>query len=242
MCLTSSSAELTATKGITYKTYKEDKLFHGFIYSNNVKNKSKGKNSLILPIPSVEFSMIDGTPMIKVLEDLISSVPVAKSFSRGMSLEILKCGQYDYIKVSKGELQQSLNEFSIDSNPKLVQAIENYFGKHDFSYAVLTFDNDKTIDMQPIHIEWQEDDENSLLYFPMMDSHGEFDENTKHGFPAFVDRDHIIFTPGNTDWPVIKAEGLYDFKNYKYFEYKGNLQNGDLFIFNNSQAHIKIFK
>ena len=247
MCVTINKAELSKTKILSIPVGNGN---HFIAYSNSVKNLSGKANAMILAIPGKTKPewFYDTTKYKNFLDDIISHCDYTKHYlgiqskglSRGMlSFENFQVGQYN---VGLTDSFQGVLDFikskaveTVVVNKSLIEFYERHY--KDWSFAVCLFDNNTTIDAQPIAFEYTPSNPDSI-YFPTMDAHTGDAPDLK----AFVDVDHTFIYEHTgvvnrnlyQETVVLTNESLPNFlkeRKYRCFDVKKPREiNGDTFM------------
>jgi hypothetical protein len=243
MCITSHKAELKSTKIISFR--KEDGNVY-LAYSNTVRNLSDKRNVMLLPIPGEVRGewFYDTTNYSNYLNEISRQTTVSEAYaygvhsrgsqvkSKSLSMSRVDVGQYE-ILFSKDfdELHRELTQAGVEVSAELIEFfVEHYPG---FTLVACLFDSNKTIDAQPIALEYKPIS-NDILFFPTMDSH---DGSIPRISDERVALDHHIISELEYGDP---EKGLVSFtqevpeflKDVRYGTYKLRFfdSNGDIYV------------
>jgi hypothetical protein len=251
MCISILPSEMKTTKILSIPVGGES-LNHFLSYSNNVVNLSGTPNAMILPVPGIvkQEWFYDTTPFKFFMNDISDNCSYIydylgrpKIISRGVELSVnFKLGQYSiYLVPPNGSLIETISSIDTSIRPAIKNSFYDFFDEHykNCSFVICLFDNNETIDVQPIAFEYLPNNPN-LLYFPTMDCHnGEIPNlNDK------VELDHIFLFEHTGQQPegLVKNSTVCCFdvpsflKERKYRSLIGDEEefNGDTFIYINN--------
>lgn len=254
MCITVDKASMAKTKILSLVLENGN---HFLAYSNTVKNLSGKPNAMILPIPGkTNPSMFHNTESYKgFMDEIIKKCDFRKNYlgiaSKGLSRSIdlsfeeFQLGQYT-IGLSESFLgvKEFIQNLSENKRPIISEELQKFFEEKyaGWSFAICVFDSDKTIDAQPIALEYIPFEGGGLLYFPTMDGHDGLAPN----LDEMVDTDHtFIYEHTGKMEPIEGKVGRYsktsvtleanvpEFlkeRKYRAETLSGKHKNGDTFI------------
>ena len=178
MCITVNHAKLAKTKILSLALANGN---HFIAYSNRVENLSGKPNAMILPIPGeTKPEWFHNTETYKDFLDEITEkcaferyFPMLSMRSAKGILQKFELGMYSVGLSNNFEgIQQFLSELPENKRPEVSEELQKFFKEKyaGWSFAICTFDSEKTIDAQPIAFEYKPF-AFDLLYFPTMDGH-----------------------------------------------------------------------
>lgn len=255
MCMTVNKAALSATKILSLPLENGN---HFLAYSNKVKNLSDKPNAMILPIPgTTKQEWFHNTESYKGFLDEITEKARWENDWKGIryrgkglhKLETFQLGMYTIgLSDSFDGAEEFINSLPKEKRPEVSDSLKAFFKEkyEGWSFAVCCFDSDKTIDAQPIALEYTPFNPD-LIYFPTLDAHdGEApslskDVKADHTFiyehTGVFDNEAKNDPFGRTTKYVMEYVQLEanvpDFLNkrrYRLSSAKGSIQNGDTFI------------
>lgn len=247
MCITVNHAKLAKTKILSIPVGNGN---HFMAYSNSVRNTSGQPNAMILPIPGKTKKewFYDTTKYKEFLEEIVDNSKLdedyygihSKGISKGiLSAERFQVGNYDVVlSNSMEDLKSYIDSIDENKKPKLNEELVNFFTKTypNCSFAVCMFDSDKTIDAQPIALEYTPNNPYEL-FFPTVDSH----DGKAPNLTEMVSTDHTFIYEhnGKQDGQLVKEStklnsDVPDFlknRKYRFFNSRSNREiNGDTFM------------
>jgi len=180
MCITVNHAKLSKTKILSLTLESGN---HFIAYSNTVVNLSGKPNAMILPIPGeTKPEWFHNTESYKeFLDEITDNSDFMKNYlglisrsAKGIStLEKFELGMYSVgLSNDFDGIKQFINELPENKRPVVSEELQNFFQNKyaGWSFAICTFDSEKTIDAQPIAFEYKPFF-TEFLYFPTMDGH-----------------------------------------------------------------------
>lgn len=252
MCVTVNKALLSNTKILSMPL---DNGNHFLAYSNRVKNISGKPNAMILPIPGMtKKEWFHNTSDYKsFLDDIVDRADVEENWQgirmRGAkslkyALEQFDLGMYTIgLTDSFDGVEAYIASLPEERLPVISDELRAFFREEcaGWSFAVCCFDADKTVDAQPIALEYAPFDADQL-FFPTVDAH----DGKAPNVSARVGVDHtfIFEHTGKFQVDESKMENIVmdsvrlddhvpEFlrsRKYRYVMVKGVMRNGDTYI------------
>jgi len=184
MCITVNHAALSKTKILSLPLENGN---HFIAYSNSVKNTSGKPNAMILPVPGeTTHEMFHNTENYKdFLDEIIKKAALNKWEgwkSRGFKSKVILSADFENFQLGMynigltkdfNDVQTFIQSQPEEKRPEVSESLQNFFKEKyaGWSFVVCLFDNNKTIDAQPIAFEYKPFGGNRLIYFPTMDAH-----------------------------------------------------------------------
>lgn len=247
MCITVNHASLSKTKILSLPIENGN---HFIAYSNSVKNLSGKPNAMILPIPGetnpslfhntegYKNFLVEITKKCRLEEDYMGIRSRGLSKSKSLSFDQFELGQY-VIALSKdfNGIREFLAQLPEEKRPVVSEELQNFFQEKyaGWSFAICTFDSDKTINAQPIAFEYKPFNYN-FLYFPTMDGH----DGGAPDVDAIVNTDHTFIFEHTGEMTGDYAQKFVTLdaqvpafaqnRKYRAIHSQDRVKNGDVFI------------
>ncbi len=230
MCIFNTDVVVNSTQ--IFSTILPNKK-HLLAYANNV-TAPKGGAVMMLPIPTYQkITFHDSSEYSQFLNDLSKffANEWTKGSRGGKSISIEQCGMYEIVTTNGSELVDILIGWKQAVPEWIYKMIDAY---SEYSWIVVKIPEGRSMQHQPLLLEYVNTVDPERIYIPFMDIHG----NGK--IEQRVERNAIVII-GDKDgydvrvkvpWGNIKYSALnYGFIGQKYFK------NGDLWISHDGNTH-----